>query len=454
MTKKKWGLVLISFFIFGFNGNDMVELEGYFNARDGVDFRTTANNVKFVLPPKTKGRILEHKILPSKNIAIHMEVADGPKKGEKVWVYYKPSNPSMKLFKGEEVGKDETKNPAEAKSAETTREVPALKVPDKKSKDLAQPTAQEVFRKIELSNKAVQKADPEDCDDCTITKKFLRPNGKEPKKEVPAPKSENKDLAKKAAPVKEVPPKVVAAKPVEAPKFTVNPIQDRPGVVGGIERTANPFPLDLIWGGGGDGWIEGRRGRGGPIEGFKISNTGPNKIVQTPGEPGGKTSRRDWEFFKVGSARQDLSFTVRDSYANSESAGRESVFMVFPRDTLPHVRALGDKVIVTLPNRETVTYDKKTQEIIGGVFSEKGSMKSATTPQVQYQGSGIVVRVDSSGSADPRDSKTATISKQGKTCQVPTSDLWPKQSVKHFKYFSDKDFDGYVRSKCGFGMSN
>jgi hypothetical protein len=460
-TWKKWGLILTSVFIFGFDGNDMVELEGYVNARASANFVKSANNVKFVLPPKTRGKILESQTLPSGNTALQVEVADGPRRGEKVWVYFNKGNPAMKLFKSEDAKSEETKEIKNAKSVETQRETAALKVPEppkaaagapeaakavvKESKEVAKDSkekvsAAEAFRKIELGNKAVQKNKP--CDDCEVAKAYTRPTSKAPEPEAkpaPAPKKELAQVSPKEA------------------TFSKNVVQDRPAIIGGITRTTNPYPVALDWQDGlslGDrnsyGYQVGRRGRTGPIEGFRIKNGGPNKVT-----PGNGTDFRSWEFFHVGNARQDLSFYVRDSFDKSDSATTESLMMVFPRNTLPQVRTVGEKVITTLANGETVTFNKKTQEVIGGVFSENAGVAKSTAPRVEYNGKGLLVRLDSQSGKDAINSgKTATITKQGKTCKVPAGDLWPKSSGGHFKFFSDNDFETYLRSKCGFGMGN
>ncbi|MNT55851.1 hypothetical protein D3C72_1931200 [compost metagenome] len=154
-------------------------------------------------------------------------------------------------------------------------------------------------------------------------------------------------------------------------------------------------------------------------------------------------------------------FTVSDAPNGTISATQENVFMLFPRHTLPHIRTEGNKQVVTLPTGETVTFNTRTKEIIGGVLSEDGPMAlgggTKNLSKISYGGKGVMIRAVAGGS-DPRLAAksvgTAVVTKQGKSCSVPKKDLWDQRgsSAVHFKYFSDKDFDTYLQRKCGFGL--
>src|SRR5437667_1143287 len=48
-----------------------------------------------------------------------------------------------------------------------------------------------------------------------------------------------------------------------------------------------------------------------------------------------------------------------------------SVMYFFPRTYVPAIRKGGERVVVTLPTGEEIEFDSKTNEIVGGVFSEE-----------------------------------------------------------------------------------
>ncbi|MBC7370941.1 MAG: hypothetical protein H7326_05210, partial [Bdellovibrionaceae bacterium] len=172
----------------------------------------------------------------------------------------------------------------------------------------------------------------------------------------------------------------------------------------------------------------------------------PGVFKITNGDPGGKS--REWHFNYENRARQDLGFLITDVSASGRQTN-ETYMMVFPRKFLPSIRISGNTQVVTLPTGETVTYDIATKKIISGVLNE----------QKNYSGNGVVVRADQTGSNEARFGKgqhgSATITKSGKSCQVPKKDLWPDQtesSALHFKFATDEDFDEYLKKKCGFGV--
>lgn len=444
-TWKKWGLLALTFFIFGFKGNELIELEGYLNARSSANFLKSTGNVKFVLPPGTKARIQESKTFGSGNSGLLVEVLDGPKKGEQVWVYYNESNPTMKLYKDEASAKEDkpTKKVAEATQAKTTKDTPAIRAPastPKSDKKYVNPPIrpasndiQKMIGGIEKGNQSVKELGKPGgpCADCDVKKVYQR--------DVDA----NREITR-ASPV------TTSPKTAKAVAFEPKSSQDTPRYQT-PSRTQNPH-----------GVRSQRCGspRGTPYQecvtegesvpsAFKFSNYGPNSVVPVAGE----TNSRDWQFSFEGHARQDIYFSITDSHSGRVSQLRESYFMIFPRTTVPTIRVEGNKQIVTLPNGETVTYDVRSKQIIGGVLSENGSV-GAQPARVSYGGNGVMLRVDAVGK-DPRIGTTATITKQGKTCRVPASKLWPNQSASsamHFKYFSDADFDAFLKQTCGFGM--
>lgn len=425
---KRWGLVLLTPFFLGISSGGIVELEGYFNARYSANFLKSTRNVKFVMPPGTKARIDETKKFNSGNYGLKVEILAGPRKGEKVWVYYNVSNPTMKLYESADAEASETTAVEKAQSARTTRDTEAMRVPAETEKAEQVQGAEDVARQIEHGTRKTQEtARPGGpCGDCEVANAYAR------------------DLK----PVE--PPPVVSS-------FSARASQDAP-VLRPPTRTMNPYgirPTRCRSAGGGtyDSCVfEGDSSEGK----FKLTNRGPNRVVS-----GSSPYRnREWAFEYEAGARQDLGFSISDSPNEIISQTQESYIMLFPRKTLPHIRVEGGKQIVTLPTGETVTFNAQTREVIGGVLTEDGAMTpggSTLSPaKVSYRGSGVMVRVDRRGEEPRLQSKgTATVTKQGKSCKVPVKDLWPDQrqnSAVHFKYFSDSDFDAYLKRKCGFGL--
>lgn len=423
LAMKRWGVFLLIPLILGVSSGGVVELQGYFNARYSANFLKSTRNVKFVMPPGTRGKIEETKQFASGNYGLKVEVLSGKHKGEKVWVYYKPSDPGMKLFENTDAAGEAlaSADVEKARSAETTRKTEALRVPAAAEKAEEKQVVQELNQQIRDANKKVQETKP--CDGCEVAKEQARdtvPNDSAKVVSTFAPRSSSD------APV------------LRSPTRTVNPFGIRPTRC----RTLGTYDSCIFEGDSSEGK-------------FKLRNMGPNKIVSK-----GEYRIREWSFEYEAGARQDIGISISDSPNATVSHTQESYIMLFPRKTLPHIRVEGNRQIVTLPTGETVTYNAQTREVIGGAFSEDGPMtgggKILAPAKVSYRGNGVMVRVDRRGE-EPRllANGTATVTKQGKSCKVPVRDLWPNQaqnSPVHFKYFSDSDFDSYLKRKCGFGL--
>ncbi|MFS4457564.1 hypothetical protein [Bdellovibrio sp. HCB2-146] len=469
-------LVLITFFCLALKKDDIVELEQYFNARYSADFLKTTDNVKFVMPPGTKGRVESFKKFNSGNYGLFVELQSGANKGEKVWVYYKtpPADPGMKLYSGsDEAVAEETAVVESATSMVTTKETLALRAPasdkphiplvvtkEHAAKMLEQmDKAKEEIKKVE--NKNSQKPCDEDCKLAQAT--YSRDNGIPDK---PAPKKAEVVQAAKPALAKNPPTKKVEeviSAPVEPVKF-VGRSSAGPPVLRNPARTENPYGLGPI------SCVEETKGltyqmcrsldRNLQEEGFRIVNGGPNKIVSGTGGVKDYNRYREFRFSYVGQARQDIQFSVLDSNGTN-SQSQESVFMLFPRETLPHVRSQNGQNIVTLPTGETVSFDSRTNQITGGVLSEDAPSRvgpGIRAAKISYGGKGVMIQAVGQPGKDPRrpvGDRNVTITKQGKKCVVPKKELWPDQresSPMHFKYFSDKDFDSYLQRRCKFGL--
>ncbi|MNK95327.1 hypothetical protein D3C87_1155590 [compost metagenome] len=466
--KSLWvrGLLIFSlFFSLALKQNDVVELEQYFNARYSANFLKATKNVKFVIPPGTQGKIEEVKKFDSGNFGLQVTLQNGKNKGEKVWVYYKPSSPGMKLFESDAEKSAATTVVDEAKSAVTTEPTNAWRTPAGEPIPLVvnKEYAEELMKKLDNVKEkiaVVENKNQKPCDDdCKLAQQTY---GRD------LPKAEEKPIEK------------MKEKPVEKPKAQPEPIraagvreefrdelapasrfqgttsQDTP-VLRPIPNTENrkgiTYPICRPQ--PGDFYRCAEKGQA--EEKFSFANSGPNRVVPA----GSRERNRQWEFRFPGQARQDLMFTVSDAPNGTISATQENVFMLFPRHTLPHIRTEGNKQVVTLPTGETVTFNTRTKEIIGGVLSEDGPMAlgggTKNLSKISYGGKGVMIRAVAGGS-DPRLAAksvgTAVVTKQGKSCSVPKKDLWDQRgsSAVHFKYFSDKDFDTYLQRKCGFGL--
>ncbi|MNL61998.1 hypothetical protein D3C87_1859790 [compost metagenome] len=74
-----------------------------------------------------------------------------------------------------------------------------------------------------------------------------------------------------------------------------------------------------------------------------------------------------------------------------------------------------------------------------------------------YTGAGLVIRLDGDKPAggqseDPRKSKNAIVTKDGRVCKVPSKELFPDQkaeSALHFKFKKDAPLKQYLLKACG-----
>jgi hypothetical protein len=370
----------------------------------------------------------------------------------------------MKLFEGEAAKSAATSEVEKAKSAETTEPTVALRTPSSQTV-VDQKVVEELTAKLETVKEKIAVVETKNlnpCDeDCKLAQQtYMRDNGTKEKKPVVAvaKKMEAKPVVK-VVPVKVAPPKE-AVKAAGVRDETVNALQAQATVflpsnsmdaptIRAIPYTENrsgiTFPVCSDKPGGFSVCAE----KGQPVTRIGISNVGPNTIVK---KKNAENVYRNWGFSFPGLARQDLAISIDDSLSGTNSAMQSSVLMLFPRDTLPSIRTLGSKNIVTLPTGETVTFDAKTKEVVGGVFKERGPIDGEPA-SISYSGKGLMIRADSQGT-DPKLGGAATVTKQGKSCMIPKEVFWKQsnESTGKFKFFSDKDLDSYLKRRCGFGI--
>ena len=216
-----------------------------------------------------------------------------------------------------------------------------------------------------------------------------------------------------------------------------------------------------------------RRNRKGSIVGFEFSNHGGNRILP-PRHDVSKNHffTRDFQFRFDDRARQDMHLKISDWSPSSDKTFRlselmNSVLLFFPRHYLPAIAATTDTYIVTLPTGEEAEFNAKTREVTGGVFRENpvdlNPDKTAREfPRIAYTGRGIMVRANARG-ADPRIGTTAVItagSPDGECqlanscgqCTVAAKELWTQTGAVRFKFANDQEFEGFLRTRCGFGI--
>ena len=231
-----------------------------------------------------------------------------------------------------------------------------------------------------------------------------------------------------------------------------------------LARSFNP-PISSAW--------QYRINRQKQIIGFEFSNRGGNPILpQRYDIEKNLFFTRDFQFRFEDRATQDIHLELADWAPSRDRQFRlselmNSVVHFFPRNYLPAIDSLGGRDIVTLPTGEEVEFDARTHEVVGGVFSEtpvdlNPNKTLRKFPGISYTGKGVVVRANSRGT-DPRIGTTALITTGSPSsncekgsgcnqCQVPSKELWNQKGAVRFKFSTDREFDRYLLSRCGFGL--
>lgn len=187
--------------------------------------------------------------------------------------------------------------------------------------------------------------------------------------------------------------------------------------------------------------------------GFNFINRGPNEIAGPAINPN-QVSDRTWTFYSKDNSRSETFLWLTDSPGGKNSDLMDSLIVLLPRKMVPSIESKNDKVIVTLTTGEKFAYDPQTKIIKEGVLSEG---KVDTNPDrfkrkfadVNYSGSGIMIRINHRGE-DPRiKAATATVTQNGKTCTIPTGNLWNQTDGNtSFKFSDDQKLVQMLNSKC------
>lgn len=186
--------------------------------------------------------------------------------------------------------------------------------------------------------------------------------------------------------------------------------------------------------------------------GFVLTNVGPNKMAGTPLDPEEKVMR-EWRFVSDDNSQQESYLWVTDDAGSGRlSQLMESVVMLVPRKMKPDVAVINGDVHVTLATGEKVVFDKETKEVKAGVIKERPvdlnpDRFNRKPAPLDYNGTGISIRVDRRGE-DPRLIKgNAVITQNGKKCEVPAGQLWSGDTS--FRYKNDNDLVNFLNRKCG-----
>lgn len=199
---------------------------------------------------------------------------------------------------------------------------------------------------------------------------------------------------------------------------------------------------------------------------IKLRNQGGNPTFPQTGWMVG----RDFEFNFEDIAQSDLNMIVWDMPDDYDSNGHMMMMMTFiPRQVIPSVRYESlNKIIVTLPTSEEITFDARTKEIIGGVITEgkvaTDSSGRALRPSMKYTGKGLAIVASRVGNFPVGDelvdtqrtarNKADIIYNQKTICQLPVKDLWftdyakKGQVLLRPEFSTDKALIEYIEKKC------
>jgi hypothetical protein len=202
---------------------------------------------------------------------------------------------------------------------------------------------------------------------------------------------------------------------------------------------------------------------------FTLRNSSSPRV-----NPVGAGVHRDFSFSAPENARQELGLFVYewgcpDAGGDDSACSMLSEILFFPRRMIPSVRLTPDGAAyeATLPTGETVLFDARTKEIVGGVLTEASPIDTNKDRHargfaaLRYTGSGIMVRSDQRGDS-PRSSlvwgqkKFATVTWESKTCRISTADVWKQDASGAGSanlYTTDDGFFALLRGKCGWNVS-
>lgn len=194
------------------------------------------------------------------------------------------------------------------------------------------------------------------------------------------------------------------------------------------------------------------------VIGFQFENKGSSKIIPISSK-GSVQPFRNYSFDFPARARQEIILKVTDAPTELFSHYMESYIVFFPRNVLPAIEPMDDKLIVTLPTEEKIEFDRTTKEIISGVLEETAPIDLGPDrfkrkfASLNYTGSGVMIRVNKRG-GDPRlGSQIAEIFQNGNVCKVPVAKLWAQTQKVNFLFPTDEMFNQFLKSNYKFELS-
>lgn len=205
----------------------------------------------------------------------------------------------------------------------------------------------------------------------------------------------------------------------------------------------------------------------GQFDEFGFYNYGPSKMAPN------QETNRSYNFSQQEEATQNMTFDVVDAPNSTTSHTMLSHFMLFPRNYLYNIHKTSSGFQVSLPTGEKIIFSKD-YEITGGVFSEgpidvSGDRFKRHYADLKYSGKGILLRANARGQMPQQGQFESTKidmeygikysadvliinGTTGQRCRRPKSDFWTSAdvSVITFKFPTDKEFNQYLKAKCGF----
>ena len=181
------------------------------------------------------------------------------------------------------------------------------------------------------------------------------------------------------------------------------------------------------------------------------------EIAQGYDEPERGLPERSFEFLfgdDKGKSVADASLLIRDTPSVAESEIQSSLMIFFPRLQLPSLQVQEDQtLLVSLGNGETVKFSMVDHIPTDGVLLQyypvvQGLLRP---PGVQYIGQNYVLRADWVGSHFNQ--KRITFEGHDKKCDLTKYGRTILNSNRDFKFSTDKEWNSFVRAKCGFSIS-
>jgi len=177
--------------------------------------------------------------------------------------------------------------------------------------------------------------------------------------------------------------------------------------------------------------------------GFVLTNRGSPQV--NPGVPHKRRALRIYEFLFADRARENIFLNVTDDVAVSGRYSQDNMFRelhFYPRLQLPAMQSVdhGHRLKVTLTTGESVLFDAKTKEIVGGVLEEapldrNPNRNARRNPGISYHGANLLITVAQRGE-DPRlarvwgRTKYAEVyypAKYKRSCRISPALLWDQR---------------------------